>query len=216
MTLAAGSFAPLETAGPAVVWLIVLTFVFLECAVIIGLFLPGDSLLITAGIVLAGHSSGSVHVWALSAGAAVAAIAGNQVGYRIGLRTGHHLVARRGGRYVTAENLHKVNVLLDRHGFLSVLVARWIPFVRTLCPLVAGAAGMNHRMYTVASSLGALAWAPVLLLIGFYAGEFLKRVPWLMPAVLAVMVVCLVVGTVLGIRHYRQEMAKPPVDYTVD
>jgi membrane-associated protein len=117
---------------------------------------------------------------------------------------------------VTAENLHKVNVLLDRHGFLSVLVARWIPFVRTLCPLVAGAAGMNHRMYTVASSLGALAWAPVLLLIGYYAGEFLQRVPWLMPAVLAVMVVCLIVGTVLGIRHYRQEMAKPPVDYAVE
>ncbi|MFC4604900.1 DedA family protein [Rhodococcus kronopolitis] len=216
MTLASGTFEPLMTAGPVLVWFIVVTFVFLECAFIIGLFLPGDSMLLTAGIVLAAHSSGATHVWALAGSAAVAAIAGNQVGYAIGHRTGHRLIARRGGRYVTVEHLHKVNALLDRHGFWSILIARWIPWVRTLCPLVAGAAGMNHRTYTVASTLGALAWAPVLLLLGFYAGEFLERVSWLMPAVLGAMVVALAVGTVIGVRQYRQEMARPAEDYTVE
>ncbi len=211
--LAVGNFDPLMSAGPALVWTVVLTFVFLECAVILGLFLPGDSMLITAGVVMASHASGETQVWALSVGTMLAAIAGNQVGYVIGQRTGHHLVARKNGRYINTRNLQRVTELLQRHGFVAVLVARWIPWVRTLCPTVAGAAGMDHRKFTVASTIGAIIWAPVLLLIGYYAGSFLDRVPWLMPIVIGTLVLGLIVGTVLGIRHYRQEMAKPAEDF---
>ncbi|MGW4331612.1 DedA family protein [Rhodococcus koreensis] len=216
VTTAAGSFGPLVSAGPALVWVVVLVFVFIECAVILGLFLPGDSMLITAGIVLANHASGTGHVWALSVGAMIAAICGNQVGYVIGHRTGNRIHARKGGKYLNYANLHKVNVLLEKHGFWAVLVARWIPWIRTLCPLVAGAAKMNHTKYTIASTIGAIFWAPVLLLIGFYSGSFLDRVSWLMPAVLAGMVTLLVIGTVLGVWHYRQEMARPPEDVAVE
>ncbi|MFG2441442.1 DedA family protein [Nocardia fluminea] len=211
-----GSFDPLISAGPAVVCTVVLVFVFLECAFIIGLFLPGDSMLITAGIVLASHANGEAQVWALSVGTMLAAIAGNQVGYVVGARTGHRLVARKNGRYINTKNLAKVTDLLERHGFLAVLVARWIPWVRTLCPMVAGAAGMDHRRYTVASTLGAIIWAPVLLLIGYYAGEFLEQVPWLMPAVIGTLIAGLIIGTILGIRHYRQEMARPAEDYDLE
>ncbi|MFC3963417.1 DedA family protein [Nocardia jiangsuensis] len=214
--LAVGTFDPLVSAGPAVVWAVVLTFVFLECAVLLGLFLPGDSMLVTAGIVMASHASGEAHVWALSGGAMVAAIAGNQVGYVIGQRTGHHMVARKNGRYINAKNLQRVGDLLHKHGFLAVLVARWIPWVRTLCPMVAGAAGMDHRKYTIASTIGAIIWAPVLLLIGYYAGGFLQRLPWLMPVVVVGLVLALVVGTIFGIRQYRQEMARPIEDYDLD
>ncbi|MFD6400927.1 DedA family protein [Nocardia sp. NPDC060249] len=211
-----GSFDPLISAGPVVVCTVVLVFVFLECAFIIGLFLPGDSMLITAGIVLASHANGEAQVWGLSVGTMLAAIAGNQVGYVVGARTGHRLVARKNGRYINTKNLAKVTDLLERHGFLAVLVARWIPWVRTLCPMVAGAAGMDHRRYTVASTLGAVIWAPVLLLIGYYAGEFLEQVPWLMPAVIGTLIVGLIIGTVLGIRHYRQEMARPVEEYDLE
>ncbi|MEV0295752.1 DedA family protein [Nocardia sp. NPDC050710] len=216
MPLAVGSFDPLISAGPALVWTVVLTFVFLECAFIIGLFLPGDSMLITAGIVLASHASGEAQVWALSLGTMIAAIAGNQVGYVVGHRTGHHLVARKNGRYINTRNLQRVSELLQRHGFLAVLVARWIPWVRTLCPMVAGAANMDHRKYTIASTIGAVIWAPVLLLIGYYAGSFLERVPWLMPMVIGTLVAGLIAGTALGIRHYRQEMAKPAEEFDVE
>lgn len=215
-TLAMGSFDPLISAGPALVCTVVLVFVFLECAFIIGLFLPGDSMLITAGIVLAAHANGEAQVWALSVGAMLAAIAGNQVGYVIGQRTGHRLVARKNGRYINTANLEKVTALLERHGFFAVLVARWIPWVRTLCPMVAGAAGMDHRRYTIASTLGAIIWAPVLLLVGYYAGGFLQRVPWLLPVVIGVLIVGLIIGTVLGIRQYRQEMARPAEDFDVE
>ncbi|WP_306358902.1 MULTISPECIES: DedA family protein [unclassified Nocardia] len=211
-----GGFDPLETAGPLLVWTVVLTFVFLECALIIGLFLPGDSMLITAGVVLAAHATGEAQVWALSVGAMIAAIAGNQVGYVFGQRTGHHLVARKNGKYINTHNLARVSALLHRHGFFAVLVARWIPWVRTLCPLVAGAAGMDHRKYTVASTIGAIIWAPVLLLIGYYAGSFLEDMSWLMPAVICTLVVGLILGTLLGIRQYRLEMARPAEDFDVD
>lgn len=201
----------LADASMPLVWLVVLSFVFLECAVIIGLFLPGDSMLITAGMVLASDSNRPhAQLTALSIGAMVAAVAGNQVGYLIGARTGDRLVARKNGKYLNARNLARVSSMLHRHGFKAVLVARWIPWIRTLCPMVAGAAGMNRRVFTVASTLGAIAWAPVLLLIGFYAGTYLERIPWLFPAALIGMITALVVGTVLGLLHYRQEMRREP------
>jgi len=138
------------------------------------------------------------------------------VGYMIGHRTGSTLVARKNGKYLNTKNLHKVNLLLEKHGFWAVLVARWIPWVRTLCPMVAGAAKMDHRRYTIASTLGAIIWAPVLLLVGFYFGSFIQRIPWLMPAVLISMIVLLVVGTGLGIWQYRKEMARPEETIVVD
>ncbi|TSD94435.1 DedA family protein [Skermania sp. ID1734] len=216
MFFASGGFDPLASAGPAMVWAVVLVFVFLECALIIGLFLPGDSMLITAGIALAATSAGPVHIWGLAIGAMVAAVAGNQVGYLIGHRARGTVLARRNGKYINARNLHRVNVLLDKHGFWAVCVSRWVPWVRTLCPLVAGSARMNHRKYTIASALGAVVWAPVLLMIGYYAGEWINGVPWLMPAVLATMGAGLVVGTVLGIRHYTQEMSRPSEPLAVE
>ena len=87
LPLALGGFDPLQSAGPALVWTVVLVFVFLECAVIIGLFLPGDSMLLTAGIIFASHETGHTQVWALVVATMLAAIAGNQVGYVIGTRT---------------------------------------------------------------------------------------------------------------------------------
>ncbi|MFI1915488.1 DedA family protein [Nocardia sp. NPDC020380] len=208
-----GGFGPLETAGPLLVWAIVLTFVFLECAFIIGLFLPGDSMLITAGVVLASQAGGQGQVWALSIATMISAIAGNQVGYVVGQRTGHHLVARKNGKYINTRNLARVAELLHRHGFLAVLVARWIPWVRTLCPLVAGAAEMDHRRYTIASTIGAIIWAPVILLTSYYAGSFLEDISWLMPVVIGTLVVGLIVGTVIGIRQYRAEMRRPTEDF---
>lgn len=216
VTLALGGLEPLQSAGPLLVWIVVLIFVFLECALIIGLFLPGDSMLLTAGIVLASHATGSTQVWALAVGTMIAAISGNQVGYVIGHRTGHRLVARRDGRYINTRNLARVTEMLHRHGFLAVLVARWIPWVRTLCPLVAGAARMDHRRYTIASTIGAIIWAPVLLLVGFYAGGFLSRVSWLMPTVIGSLVACLIIGTALGIRQYRVEMSRPTEEFDLD
>lgn len=201
----------IQTAGPVMIWIVVAGFVFCECAFVIGLFLPGDSLLLTAGLAMAttGHSAASV--WGLAFAAFVSAIAGNHVGYRIGSKMGDHVLAKKDGRYLNAHNLHKVKALMDRHGFWSVLIARWIPWVRTLCPMVAGAAEMDKRRFTLASVLGSLVWAPFLLLVGYYASSALHRYEWVLTWALRGMIVMLIVGTIVGIVGYRREMSKPTV-----
>jgi membrane-associated protein len=204
----------LESAGPVMVWLIVLAFVFTECAFVVGLFLPGDSLLFAAGVVLA-QQDNEASAWALSIVATATAVVGNMVGYYIGHKTGHALIARRGGRVLNFENLARARDFLDRRGFWAIVLARWLPWVRTLAPLIAGAAKMDRRRFLFATSLGGLAWVPTLVLVGFYAAGLVEDLPWLKAAALWASIAFFVVGTVWGIWRYRQEMHRPVETETV-
>jgi membrane-associated protein len=196
------------------VWIIVLGFVFTECAFIVGLFLPGDSLLFAAGVVLAEHD-GELHAWALSVAAMITAVVGNMVGYYIGHKAGHTVIARRGGRVLNLENLAKARDFLDRRGFWAIVLARWIPWIRTLAPLIAGAARMDSRRFLVATAIGGLAWVPTLVLLGYYGAGLLEHLPWLKAVALWGSIAFFVVGTAYGVVRYRQEMRKPPVETTV-
>jgi membrane-associated protein len=190
------------------VWVIVLAFVFAECAFIIGLFLPGDSLLFTAGVVLASGSH-FVHAWTLSIAAVLAAVAGNMLGFWIGRRSGSLLIARKGGRMLTTEHLQRAEQFLNRHGWWAIVLARWIPWIRTLAPLIAGAAGMRARRYLVATSIGAVLWVPALVLAGYYGAGLFHRFAWVQRALTIACIVCFVAGTAYGLWRYRQEMRKP-------
>ena len=198
----------LESAGPALVWVIVLGMLFTECAFIVGLFLPGDSLLFAAGVVLAQH--GHEHqAWWLSLVATATAVAGNQTGYLIGARTGHAVIARRGGKVLTVEKLEKARRYLDERGFFAIVIARWVPWIRTLAPLVAGAARMNPRRFAMATFVGALVWVPVLVLAGYYAAGLLDQLPWLKTAAVVGSIAFFVLGTAWGLWRYRQELRRP-------
>ncbi|GAB2978395.1 DedA family protein [Amycolatopsis acidiphila] len=201
----------LDTAGPLLVWVIVLSFVFVECALIVGLFLPGDSLLFAAGVVLASHGA-DANAWLLSLAALVVAVVGNQVGYYIGRHTGTRFIARRGGRVLNRGNLDRARAFLDRKGFFAVVAARWIPWVRTLAPLIAGAARMDPRRFLVATFLGGLLWVPTLVLLGYYGAGLLDALPWLKTVVMWLSVAFFIGGTVFGIVRYRQEMRRPVDD----
>lgn len=198
----------LETAAPMTVWLVVLTFVFIECAIIVGLFLPGDSLLLTAGVILAQHNH-EFGAWALAVVATVVAVAGNQVGYLVGRRTGTTILARKDGRILNRANLTRAREFLDRWGFWSIVVARWLPWVRTLAPMIAGAAGMNNRRFIVANAVGAVVWVPTLIMLGYYGAGLLRDIPWLTEAALILTVAFFLLGTSYGLIRYRQEMRRP-------
>ncbi|MCG8917922.1 DedA family protein [Actinokineospora sp. PR83] len=182
--------------------------VFTECAFIVGLFLPGDSLLFAAGVVLAQHHH-EHQAWWLSLAATLTAVAGNQTGYFIGVKTGHAIIARRGGKVLNPERLERARDFLDQRGFFAIVVARWLPWVRTLAPLVAGAARMDPRRFALATFVGAVAWVPILVLGGYYAAGLLDRLPWLKTVAVVASVAFFVGGTAWGIRRYRQELRKP-------
>lgn len=199
---------PLQSAGPTMVWVIVLGFMFAECAFIVGLFLPGDSMLLAAGLLLAQHGR-EFDAWALSAFTVVAAVVGNQVGFSIGARTGTRMLARRGGRVLNQRNLERARRFFVHFGFWAVVISRWIPWMRTLAPMLAGAAGMDRRKFLTATVVGALAWVPTLLLIGYYGAGLLDTWPWLHEVLAVVLVVLFVVGTAVGLARYRQEIRRP-------
>ena len=199
---------PLAEAGPITVWVVVLTFVFLECAVIVGMFLPGDSLLLAAGVVLA-HGGHEASAWTLGFVAAAVAVAGNQVGYLVGRYAGTRMLARREGRILNRANLDRAAAFFDRWGFWAIVVARWLPWVRTLAPMIAGAARMDNRRYIVANAVGAVIWVPTLIMLGYYGAGLLDSLPWLKTAAAIIAVAFFLVGTGWGLYRYRQDVRRP-------
>lgn len=151
------------------VYLVVFGFVFVESGLLIGFLLPGDSLLFAAGLVSASDGSG-VSLTVLVIGVLVAAVAGDSVGYAFGARLGRPWLERRaaGGR-LDAGHLRRAEAFYARFGWFAVIAARWIPWVRTFTPVLAGAARMPYRRFLPANVAGAVVWGPGLLVIGHLA-----------------------------------------------
>jgi membrane-associated protein len=151
------------------VYLVVFGFVFVESGLLIGFLLPGDSLLFAAGLVSAADGSG-VSLIVLVIGVLVAAVAGDSVGYAFGARVGRPWLERRaaGGR-LDARHLRRAEAFYERFGWFSVVAARWIPWVRTFVPILAGAARMPYRRFLPANIVGAVIWGAGLLVIGHLA-----------------------------------------------
>ncbi len=175
----------------AVVW----GFIFAESGLLLGFLLPGDTLLFGAGLVAANPDSG-VDLVVITVGCLVAAVAGNEVGYYTGRRFGRTWVENREkGR--AREQLRRAEAFYDRYGWWSVVVARWIPWVRTFIPVVAGAAAMDRRAYSTANVVGALPWAVGLPILGYYAAQFpiLRTISYLIAgtAILGTLVAAVVV-----------------------
>ena len=151
------------------VYVVVFGFVFVESGLLIGFLLPGDSLLFAAGLVSATDGSG-VSLTVLVIGVLVAAVAGDSVGYAFGARLGRPWLERRaaGGR-LDARHLRRAEAFYERFGWFAVVAARWIPWVRTFVPILAGAARMPYRRFLPANIVGAVIWGAGLLVIGHLA-----------------------------------------------
>ncbi len=155
----------------AAVYAVVLGFVFVESGLLVGFFLPGDTILFGAGLVSAEPGSG-VSLPLLAGGAFVAAVAGDSVGYSFGARLGRGWLERRvASERLDVRHLQRAESFYRRWGWWAVVVARWIPWVRTFTPVLAGTSRMPYRRFLSANVVGALFWAVGLTVLGHLAAS---------------------------------------------
>lgn len=196
----------LESLTAAAVYGVVCGLVFVECGLFVGFLLPGDSVLFAAGLIAAQPGSGVSAPW-LAASVTICAVAGEALGYAIGRRAGRPLIERRAGRFVNQANLARAETFYARYGALALIVARFVPWVRTLAPLLAGAARMPLPTFWLANVAGALIWGAGLILLGYYAAE-LPVLRHVSIAVAAIFVVWSVAEAVLRWRVVRRRASQ--------
>lgn len=153
--------------------LLVCAIVFVETGMFVGFFLPGDSLLVTAGVFSA---AGHLNLVSLLSLVTFCAIAGDQLGYAIGRKAGQSLYSRKDSRLFKHEHLQEAHDFYERYGGKTVIMARFIPIIRTFCPPVAGAAGMNYAQYLFYDIFGGLLWVWSMVLGGYWLGRSVPNV----------------------------------------
>jgi membrane-associated protein len=148
--------------------------VFAECGLLVGFFLPGDSLLFAAGLLVATDVLQS-SIWLVIALIFVAAVAGNVSGYAIGYKAGPAIFRRPESRLFRPEYVEKTSEFFARYGGMALVLARFTPIVRTFIPVMAGTSRMPFRRFVLFSLLGGLVWSASMTLLGYYLG----RIPFI-------------------------------------
>jgi membrane-associated protein len=189
--------------------LLVCAIVFAETGLFAGFFLPGDSLLVTAGV-LAG--AGRLPVLKLASLVTLCAIAGDQLGYWIGRRAGQALYSRRDSLLFRRKHLERAHAFYEANGGKTVILARFVPIVRTFCPPVAGAARMDYRHYLGYDILGGIVWVGSMIFGGYFLGSVIPNISQKIHYVIAVVVVLSLLPVMIGaLRARTGEAAKKPL-----
>jgi membrane-associated protein len=144
--------------------------IFAETGLLVGFFLPGDSLLITAGV-LANPANPALDVWTLNAILAVAAVVGDQLGFLLGRKAGDSIWSRPDGRFYKRKHLQSAHDFYVKYGGVSVVAARYVPILRTFVPFVAGMARMPYRNFVFWNIGGGILWITSLLWVGYFLGQ---------------------------------------------
>lgn len=188
----------IEWGGTALVCVIV----FVETGLFVGFFLPGDSLLVTAGV-FAG--AGNLKLGWLLACVTLCAIAGDQLGYWIGRRAGKALYSREDSRFFKRKHLVEAHEFYEQYGGKTVIMARFLPIIRTFCPPVAGAAEMNYARYLTYDILGGFLWVWGMTLLGYSLG---RTVPNIDKKIHIVIAAVIVVSFLPAALHYWRSRSR--------
>jgi membrane-associated protein len=151
--------------------LLICIMVFVETGLFVGFFLPGDSLLVTAGVFA---STGALSLMWMLALVTLCAIAGDQLGYVIGRKAGRSLYSRPDSRFFKKRHLEEAHAFYEKHGPKTIIMARFVPVVRTFCPPVSGAAEMPYARYLMFDIVGGALWVGATVLTGYTLG---KKIP---------------------------------------
>ncbi len=161
--------------------------VFAESGLLIGFFFPGDSLLFTAGFLA---SQNVFNVYILAFGAFVAAVAGDNAGYTFGHKVGRRLFNKKDSAFFHKENLDKANDFYKKHGRKTIILARFIPIVRTFAPIVAGVGEMEYKTFFVFNIIGGALWALGVTFAGYFLGSIIPDIDkYLLPIIFLIILI---------------------------
>ena len=165
--------------------LALVAIVFVETGLLIGFFLPGDSLLVTAGVFAA---RGDLDLLTLNVTLSLAAIAGDSVGYGIGARTGPKIFTRENSFFFNRKHLISAKEFYDRYGGFTIFIARFMPIIRTFAPVVAGVGAMEYRKFIAYNVFGGIFWVLTTTLAGFFLGRAIPNIQESIHMVIAVVI----------------------------
>ncbi len=187
--------------------LMVCAIVFVETGLFVGFFLPGDSLLVSAGIFAAmGHLS---LPWLLVA-ASACAVAGDQVGYWIGRGAGQALYRREDSFFFRKQHLQRAHDFYEKYGGKTIVLARFVPIVRTFAPAVAGAANMNYRRFVTFNVVGGILWVCSMLLTGYFLSSVIPNIDQHIELVIVIVVFLSLLPAVIEVLRNRRSKAAAP------
>jgi membrane-associated protein len=180
-----------------------IAMIFAESGLFFGFFFPGDSLLLTAGL-LASH--GDLKLWILLVTLGPAAILGDNVGYWFGKKVGPPIFSRENSLFFRRKNLLAAKAFYDKHGGKTIVLARFMPFIRTFAPIVAGAVEMKYSWFVLWNMAGGILWATGLTLAGYYLGESIPGIDRYFLVIIAVVIFISALPSMIHMwKEYRHE-----------
>lgn len=169
--------------------LLIAAIIFAESGMMVGFFFPGDTLLLSAGVLADG---GKLSLWSAIIVIAVAAIAGDNVGYQIGKSLGPRLFRKPDGLVFRKEYIDRAEVFYEKHGSKTMLLAHFVPIVRAFAPVTAGAGKMPRKLFITFDAIGDIAWTILLTLFGYFIGSKIPGIDkYIEPVLVAVIIIFL-------------------------
>ncbi|MFA5838691.1 MAG: VTT domain-containing protein [Candidatus Paceibacterota bacterium] len=177
----------------------VVAIVFAESGLFFGFFLPGDSLLFTAGLLA---SQGYFNFWFLLFGVIIAAISGDSVGYFFGKKVGPAIFKKEDSRFFKKKYVEKAHSFYEKHGNKTIIFARFIPVIRTFAPIVAGVVQMNYKNFFIYNCIGGIFWSILMVGGGFILGEMVPSAEkYLMPIIIFIIATSFIPGILKLLKH---------------
>ena len=178
--------------------------IFAESGLLIGFFLPGDSLLFTAGL-LASQDDYGLNIWVLLVGFFAMAVLGDQVGYWFGKRVGPSLFSRPDSRVFKQEYVTRTHTFFEKNGPKTIMIARFVPIVRTFAPILAGVGGMNYKTFVRFNVMGAFIWAVGVTVAGYVLGSTIPSIDRYLLPIIALIVLGSLIPPFLEWRKHKRE-----------
>lgn len=188
-------------------YFVLIAVIFAETGLLVGFFLPGDSLLVSAGLLA---SQGLLNVYLMGLVLSVAAIAGDSVGYAVGKATGPRIFTRDDSLFFNRKHLHRARAFYEKYGAKTIVLARFMPIIRTFAPVVAGVGSMRYRTFVTYNIFGGLLWVWSMLFVGYALGRYIPGIEDRIDLVIVAVIILSILPGIIGGMRARAESVAPP------